>query len=539
MTLLSTLRGQPLLIPTAAATLALLLSIQRLSSSVRAGASAKLSDNAGLRSIEEALSLSRVQKAADGKHEKVAVNGEFLRRLRKILGIMIPSFFCRETAYMGLVAVMMVLRTLCDLWVIQNGTDIENAIISRKKSEFFRFLGRFFLSMIPIALVNNLLKHGLHQMAICFRQRLTLHLFEKYLKDLTFYKVSNLDTRIKNPDQLLDQDVSKFCTSVSDLYSNLSKPILDIVIYARRLSDAVGPVGPASMLGYLFASGVFLTSLRKPLGLFTATEQALEGDFRAVNSRLITHSEEIAFYGGNQREDQGIQFSFKRLISHLTRMVQFRASVGVIDTIVAKYFATVVAYLVISPPFLNLSHPRHLNSTPNELMLDYYRSGRMLVGMAQAVGRLVLSGRELNRLAGFTARVNTLITVLDDLNAGKYERSVVKKDGSQPDDLVLIPDSGDIIEKDHVISFEGVPIVTPNRDVLTKSLTFEIRSGMNLLVVGPNGCGKSSLFRILGGLWPIFGGKLIKPAKRHLFYVPQVRIQHLHATVILKTNIEQ
>lgn len=33
---------------------------------------------------------------------------------------------------------------------------------------------------------------------------------------------------------------------------------------------------------------------------------------------------------------------------------------GFIDNIIAKYFATVVGYLVVSGPFLDLSHPRHL-----------------------------------------------------------------------------------------------------------------------------------------------------------------------------------
>jgi len=153
-------------------------------------------------------------------------------------------------------------------------------------------------------------------------------------------------------------------------------------------------------------------------------------------------------------------------------------------------------------------------------MGDYYRSGRMLLNLAMAVGRLVLAGRELTRLAGYTARVTELQAVLKDLNSGVYKRTMLTR--RQDDDSEeLRPNSGTIVEMDRIIKFDNVPIVTPNGDVLVRSLSFEVKSGMNVLVCGPNGCGKSSLFRILGELWPLFGGVLTKPAKSKLFYIPQ------------------
>ena len=88
------------------------------------------------------------------------------------------------------------------------------------------------------------------------------------------------------------------------------------------------------MVLYLFLSGVLLTHLRRPVSRMTVTEQQLEGEFRYVNSRLITNAEEVAFYKGNKREKVTMLTAFRRLVNHLRRFLEFRFTMSFVDNIV-------------------------------------------------------------------------------------------------------------------------------------------------------------------------------------------------------------
>ena len=79
---------------------------------------------------------------------------------------------------------------------------------------------------------------------------------------------------------------------------------------------------------------------------------------------------------------------------------------------------------------------------------------------------------------------------------------------------------GKIVISDNM-RFEDIPILSPNGDVLIPKMNFEIKPGMHLFIQGPNGCGKSSLFRIMGQLWPVTAGVLHKPSIDKIFYIPQ------------------
>ena len=57
-------------------------------------------------------------------------------------------------------------------------------------------------------------------------------------------------------------------------------------------------------------------------------EYFLEGAFRNVHTRLRTHAESIAFFGGGEREGKSIRVIFNNLLAHLRAVVDIRQDPG-------------------------------------------------------------------------------------------------------------------------------------------------------------------------------------------------------------------
>ncbi|KAI8934699.1 hypothetical protein NX059_008388 [Plenodomus lindquistii] len=455
---------------------------------------------------------------AMGGRKKVELNREFFKNLLRLLRICIPGWKSKEFRLLIGHSVFLVLRTMISLYVAELDGRLVSALVRGRGREFLVGLVWWMGVAVPATFTNSMLSYHQCKLSLQYRTRLTNYIHSKYLSQMTFYTLSALDDRISNADQLITVDVAKFSNSLAELYSNLAKPVLDIIIYNYSLSRSVGGEGLFFMSLLVQISANVMRALTPPFGKYVADEARLEGEFRFQHSRLIDWSEEVALYAGHEAEKDTLDKGYFTLIKHVNRILRRRFYHGIMEDFVIKYFWGALGLMLCSVPVF-FKVPGTGGKTMGDRTESFVTNRRMLLMSSDAFGRVMFSYKEITELAGYTSRVSTLLDVIADIQSGYFEKNLVSS-ASTSENAAVLRGRGTVTEGPD-ISFDSVPIVSPNGDVLVRALTFTIKPHDHLLIIGPNGCGKSSLFRILGGLWPVYGGNVRKPPFEDIFYIPQ------------------
>uniref|UniRef100_A0A6B2KZP0 ABC transporter domain-containing protein n=1 Tax=Arcella intermedia TaxID=1963864 RepID=A0A6B2KZP0_9EUKA len=469
---------------------------------------------------------------------------------------MIPSFWNRTVGHLISLTVLLWARTMLSLKVADIvGSNAEH-IVQQNLNQIVLGVIKFTLIGIPASLVNSGLKYEVRMLSLLFRKSLTEHIQEQYLRKTNFYKASNLggDSRIDNADQRVTQDIENFCNSLSDLYANLFKPILDVTLNFYKLSTTLGFRGPIFLFFYYALSASFKRLLMPSFGRLTARASELEGDYRTAHQRLIANSEEIAFYDGANREKNIISRLFQAVYHHATETNYLSYLTGIFDEFLVKYGSSITGYAVLALPVIE---GRTGNRTAGDLTNEYVRNRQLLINLAKGVAQLIVLSNKVTSLAGLTARVSELlemVNILDEAGSAPFkitsestsesssdeahhheiyeaeekkflvewrERAERRRAARKSSNKPTVVNGGGTYFPGDMIKFNDVTLVNPDGKVLVEKLTFEVKRNCNVIVTGPNGSGKSSLFRVLGELWPLHHGTVTKPDNDCILFVPQ------------------
>lgn len=303
------------------------------------------------------ITQSRLQRSGTSAAEasatarkRVELNSEFFRNLWRLLKIVIPGWKSKELRLVVSHTFFLIIRTLISLYVAELDGKLVSSLVRGRGKQFFKGIAWWMTVAIPATFTNSMLSYHQCKLALQYRTRLTTYLHQRYLSNMTFYSLSALDDRIKNADQLIAVDVSNFSNSLGELYSNLAKPTLDIIIYNYSLSKSVGGEGLFMMSLLVQLSANIMRALTPPFGKYVAEEARLEGEFRFQHSRLIDHSEEIALYNGHEAEKDTLDKGYFTLIKHVNRILRRRLYHGVMEDFVIKYFWGALGLMLCSVP---------------------------------------------------------------------------------------------------------------------------------------------------------------------------------------------
>ena len=137
----------------------------------------------------------------------------------------------------------------------------------------------------------------------------------------------------------------------------------------------------------------------------------------------------------------------------------------------AKFGATIVGCIILGLPVFTGRVDKYLtkNKEHNAAIItkNYVQNQSLLINLAKAIGRIIVSYKDLQNLAGYTHLVSELKETIDEINEGKYIRKQINED-------IAKKYTGGSFEVADFIEFEDVPIITPNGEALMENINFKV-----------------------------------------------------------------
>lgn len=383
-----------------------------------------------------------------------------------------------------------------------------NALQERAWDAFVYQLGYFCVlaaAFILLAVYQLYLNQWLQ---IRWRRWLTQVYLHDWLTRSTHYRMQLQGDAADNPDQRIAEDLAQFINltltiGLQILNSTVTLISFSVILWGLSRNAPLPLFGSAlTVPGYLFWAaliyaifGTLLTNwIGRPLVPLNFNQQRYEADFRFNLVRVRENSEQIALLEGDEAERTRLLGRFGNVVSNWYALM-IRQKKLTFFTASYSQAAIVFPFIMVSPAyFANLMQLGGLMQTANafgqvqtslSVFVTLYRS----LAEWQAI---------IQRLSGFEQSV-----------------AAARALGTTPPAIAVGRGEAD------TVSFKDLAVRLPNGEPLVDADDVTIGRGEQVLVSGPSGTGKSTLFRALAGVWPFGEGEVLLPKDARVMILPQ------------------
>ena len=343
---------------------------------------------------------------------------------------------------------------------------------------------------------------------IRWRNWLTQRYLGRWLGQGTHYRMRLKGDQADNPDQRIADDIREFVDGTLNIGIALLGSIVTLVSFVVilwTLSSATPlMIGSQSfeIPGYLVWAaliyaiiGTWVTHLvGRPLIKLNFNQQRYEADFRFSLVRLRENAEEVTLLSGEKAEETRLRDRFGSVIRNWYDIMHRRKRLTFL-TAGYSQVALIFPFLVVSPVYffgsLTLGGLMQIVSAFGQVQsaLSFFVTAYTSIADWKAV---------LNRLTGFEASIAW---------AEGLDRTAPR--------LEFLSDGG------NALLVEELAVGLPNGQEIVRLSQLSIEPGERVLVTGPSGAGKTTLFRALGGVWPFGTGSIRVPKGASVLVLPQ------------------
>ena len=382
------------------------------------------------------------------------------------------------------------------------------ALQHKAKDDFFKEMGWFSVLAAVWIIMTVYATYLTQKLQIRWRAWLTTSIVGDWLGNRTYYRLQLKDQQNDNPDQRIADDLRIFVSTTLDLSLGLLSAVVTFATFVTLLWNQSGPLSfsiggfAISIPGYmvwvaLIYAGIgswLILKVGRPLVGITNDQQRFEADYRFSLARFRENTEGVALYKGEKHELEQFDLRFSSVVKNWILMMKRQKLLG--------WWQYGYGQLSVPFPYL-VAAPRYFSGA-------FELGGLMQIGntFGNVKGALSWFVNAFSSLATWKATTNRIVGFRRSLAEAQRESAAAQ--GPQ----VLVGAEKDVV-------FDGLDIRLPGGAPIVAAPSFAINPSERLLIKGPTGCGKSTLFRSIAGIWPFGHGRVKVPEHFDALFLPQ------------------